>query len=184
MGIPLPITTSFWSKWSPDGSCINVIPKSGLRWPSPMPLDLGQHQLRSTSRHLFLSLDFAVFGGLGCWLTWREPGCDSFATALSGSRQNCSIKVTTRALANGVSVDPAKKRTLQPASVQTQRPTPCQSADGFRFCWARGKAKRCLLVKGVLCQTSVDECRFAVLAPTRCLFAPKRELSSDRRMPI
>lgn len=164
MGILLPITTSFWSKWSPDGSCINVIPKSGLRWPSPMPLDWGQHQLRSTSRHLFLSLDFAVFGGLGCWLTWREPGCDSFATALSGSRQNCSIKVTTRALANGVSVDPAKnERCNLPACKLNGQPL-AQSADGFRFCWARGKAKRCLLVKGVLGQTSVDECRFAVLA--------------------
>lgn len=30
-----------------------------------MPLDLGQHRLRSISRDLFLSVDFAVFRGLG-----------------------------------------------------------------------------------------------------------------------
>ena len=82
----------------PEGSGINIIvPKSGLRWPSLMPLDLGQRRLRSISRNLFLSLNLAVFRGLGCWLTWREPGCDSFATVLFGFRQNCSIKVTTRA---------------------------------------------------------------------------------------
>lgn len=174
MGIPLPITTSFWSKWSPDGSCINVIPKSGLQWPSPMPLDLVQHRLRFHLTAPIFVAGFRRLWGLGCWLTWREPGCDSFATALSGSRQNCSIKVTTRALANGVSVDPAKKTngvTCQRAKL-TQRPSPCQSPDGFRLLGAR----QCeALPVGKRRAVPDERRRVSVCSPRSqpgCLFAP------------
>lgn len=92
-----------------------------------MPLDLGT---TSATFHLggtpiFVN-GFRRLWGLGCCLTWREPGCDSFATALFGRlvlARIVQLKLRHEALADGVSVDPAKER-CHLASVQSSAAIP------------------------------------------------------------
>lgn len=107
--------------------------KSGLPWLSPMPLDSGQ---RSAVFHLagpiFVTDEFpSSFWGLGCWLTWRGPGCDSFATALSGSlvlARIVQLKLRHEPWPTGSRLTRQEYGAPCQRAKLAQRPFPCQSA--------------------------------------------------------
>lgn len=82
-GTLFPTTTSFWSS-SSNGSCIKCYPK---KWAAMAFADAARIGTTSAAFHLrgpIFVTELRRLWGLGCWVTWREPGCDSFATALSG----------------------------------------------------------------------------------------------------
>lgn len=90
----------------------------------------------SYSRELFLSSNFALFGPrvlANLARTWMRL-IRHHAFWLFGPRQYYSIKVTIRAPADGVSVDPAKGRRNQP----TSKPNGYDHAVGLAVC-------RCIL---------------------------------------
>lgn len=86
--------------------------------------------------------------GLGCWVTWRDPGCDSFATALFGClvlARIVQLKLRHEPWPTGSRLT----RQKDGAACQHAKPNGHPLASLLMcpiFYWMQGNARRCLAV--------------------------------------